>query len=108
MERVAQSGKIWLCPWDKYGYFKKETPMNTVVYDLFSSLELFGWLKSHSNWWVIGKWNEKHYAYPITITTAGRKAFEEWEKYDMEYVTGGLIEPGWRAKPSPTRRKPLS
>jgi hypothetical protein len=26
---------------------------------------------------------------------------EEWEKYDLEPVTGGMVEPGWVKLPSP-------
>ncbi len=53
------------------------------------------------DWWVIGDWSDQRYAAPVSLTDAGRAALANREQYDLEPVTGGLVEPGWQATPAP-------
>ncbi len=97
LERVAREGIVWMCPWDKYGRHGTD---GVYVFGLLGSTELFCWLNSHKDWWKRGRWSEKRCARSIRITDAGRAALANREQYDMEDVTGGLVEPGWVARPA--------
>ena len=101
-ERAAKHGTVWVCWWDKDRRHREEPqPDDLEVCSLISGMELLEWLKSHEDWWEIGEWSDERYAAPVTITTAGRAALENRDKYDLEPVTGGLVEPGWQAIPWP-------
>jgi len=100
-DRVAKQGTIWLCWWNKnrrHDYHNH--PDDLVVCGLIDGMELLEWLNSHKDWWIIGEWSDERYAAPVSLTDAGRAALAEREKYDMEPVTGGLVEPGWQAIPA--------
>ena len=47
------------------------------------------------------EYDEKRDAWPFRLTDAGRAALQDRDRYDMEPVYGGMVEPGWTATPSP-------
>jgi hypothetical protein len=105
MELAAELGTVWVCWWNKNGHHPDEgLPRDLMVHGLIDGMEFLEWLNSHKDWWVIGEWSDERYAAPVSITEAGRAAFADHERYDMELVTGGLVEPGWCAMPLPPRK----
>lgn len=99
MARAVEIGTIWVCWWDKEQ--RHRSPASDVkVCGLIDGMEFLGWLHSHEDWWTIGEWSDARYAAPVSITDAGRAAYGERARYDMEPVTGGLVEPGWSAIPA--------
>jgi hypothetical protein len=100
-ERCAREGKVWCCPWDKYGKHKSD---GVYVFGLLGSGEFFAWIESHPDWWKRGRWSEKRCARSIAITDAGRRALTERDKYDLEPIHGGMVEPGWICIPLPARK----
>jgi hypothetical protein len=103
MARVVELGTVWVCWWNKNRSHNdtKPLPPDLKVCGLIDGMELLEWLNSHKDWWVIGEWSDERYAAPVSLTDAGRAAFAERHRYDMELVTGGLVEPGWCAMPLP-------
>lgn len=111
MERVERIGTLWICWWNKNSHHderRARLPADLHVCGLIDGVELLEWMKSHDDWWEIGEWNDGRYAAPVRLTDAGRAALADRSRYDMEPVTGGLVEPGWIATPeiarSPSRR----
>jgi hypothetical protein len=98
--RIAEHGTLWICWWNKDGHHQKPYPDDLLVCGLITGCEIAGWLNTHPDWWLIGEWDDARYAAPVAITEAGRQALAEWEKYDMEPVEGGLVEPGWICTPA--------
>jgi hypothetical protein len=100
MEKVQRLGVVWWCIWNK-----KKMPelQDEHRCSLISGMELNEWIHRHRDWWRIGKWDEARYACPVRLTTAGRQALRDRARYDMEDVTGGLVEPGFIV--TPARRK---
>ena len=96
MERVASAGTLWWCNWNKRGL-----PEGTdeCRMGLISGMELAAWMQTHPDWWEIGAWDDARYAMPVALTAAGRDAFASRALYDLEPVTGGLVEPGWSCVP---------
>lgn len=74
------------------------------VFGLIGSNELFHWLDSHKDWWKRGRWSEKRCARSIRITDAGRTALTNRDRYDMEPIFGGMVEPGYLVTPWPRKR----
>lgn len=105
MERVAREGIVWMCPWDKYGRHKNGDGVH--VFGLLGSNEFYHWLDSHKDWWIRGRWSEKRCARSIRITDVGRRALKNRDKYDMESIFGGMVEPGYVVTPWP-RKKTVS
>lgn len=105
MERVAREGIVWMCPWDKYRRHKDGD--GVYVFGLIGSNEFYHWLDSHKDWWIRGRWSEKRCARSIRITDAGRRALKSRERYDMEPIFGGMVEPGYVVTPWP-RKKTVS
>lgn len=123
-EKVARLGVVWVCWWDKYHRHREERGRdgtwhcwidrersgppdeNFESYGLICGVELLRWLKSHRDWWKIGRWSEKRCASPVRITDAGRAALLEREKYDMEPLDCGMVEPGWTVVPARRRQPP--
>jgi hypothetical protein len=104
MQRVADLGTVWLCWWNKNRrHDENNLPADLVVHGLIDGTELLEWLNSHKDWWVIGDWSDERYAAPVRLTDAGRAALADRDRYDMELVTGGLVEPGWCAMPARCR-----
>lgn len=111
MERVAAlaPAPLWVCWWNKNRHHSPSPEAqyadgsgfrnDLLVCGLIDGCELAGWLNSHKDWWIIGEWSDERYAAPVTLTDAGRAALANRERYDMEPVTGGLVEPGWIARP---------
>lgn len=103
-DRVAWQGTVWVCWWNKNGRHDMKSiellPGDLVVLSLISGMELLEWLGAHKDWWVIGKWSDERYAAPVSLTDAGREALANRHLYDMEPVTGGLVEPGWTTVPA--------
>lgn len=104
-DRVAELGTLWICWWNKNRHHDRAGPLpaDLLVCGLIDGMELLNWLNSHKDWWNIGEWSHERYAAPVSLTDAGHAALAEREKYDMEMVTGGMVEPGWAAMPM--RRK---
>jgi hypothetical protein len=100
-ERVASLGTLWVCWWNKNRHHNEKTvPPDLLICGLIDGCELLEWLNSHPDWWVIGEWSEDRYAAPVSITPAGRAALASRERFDLEPVTGGLVEPGWECIPT--------
>lgn len=100
-ERVAREGLVWVCWWNKDRYHDRDNlPKDLEVFCLMTGMELVEWMKKHPTWWKIGKWSDKRYAAPVRLTPAGKRAVRKRKKYDMEPVTGGLVEPGWETTPA--------
>lgn len=101
MERVAKLGTLWMCWWNKNRHHDRTTaPPDLQIFGLIDGMEFLKWTRTHKDWWVIGEWSDERYAAPVSLTDAGRLALTERYKYDMEPVTGGLVEPGWIATPA--------
>jgi hypothetical protein len=98
MERVAREGKVWMCPWDKYGRHKNGD--GVYVFGLIGSNEFHAWLRSHADWWIHGRWSAKRCARSIQITDVGREALKHRQLYDMEPIHGGMVEPGFVVTPA--------
>jgi hypothetical protein len=117
MERVAALAPkpLWICWWNKDGHHRPSPSAqyadgsgfrdDLLVCGLIDGMELCEWLRSHNDWWTIGEWSDERYAAPVTLTDAGRAALTNRAAYDMEPVTGGLVEPGWEAIPLPLEVK---
>ncbi len=113
MERVAALAPepLWICWWNKNRHHGPSPSAqysdgsgyreDLLICGLIDGIELLEWMRSHNDWWVIGAWSDERYAAPVTLTDAGRVALANRERYDMEPVTGGLVEPGWEAIPAP-------
>ena len=84
---------------DATAHRREHQPDDLKVCGLIDGMELVHWLKTHPEWTTTGDWSDERYAAPVWITEAGRTALENRHLYDMEPVEGGLVEPGWRAKP---------
>jgi hypothetical protein len=97
MERVANLGTLWFCVWNKARLPQLSDEMRCGLID---GLEYLEWIDSHSDWWIKGKWDDARYAFPLQLTDAGRIALADRDQYDMEPVTGGLVEPGWICTPA--------
>jgi hypothetical protein len=102
MEKVNRLGTVYVCWWNKNRRHDDTQPLpeDLQVCGLIDGLELLAWLKSHPDWWTIGAWSKERYAAPVSLTGAGRRALRQRSRYDMEPVTGGLVEPGWIASPA--------
>lgn len=109
MEKVDRLGTLWCCWWDKKGKFSKGSfaegristaPADVYVFGLFDASEFLEWTKRHPDWWIVGEWSDERYAAPVSLTDAGREALRNRHLYDMEPVTGGMVEPGWIATPA--------
>jgi hypothetical protein len=109
-DRVAELGTVWLCWWNKNRHHDTTKdgalPDDLRVSGLIDGMELLEWLNSHKDWWVIGEWSDERYAAPVSLTPAGRAALANRELYDLEPVTGGLVEPGWICVPAPAGSAP--
>lgn len=105
MERVAAlppQQPLWVCWWNKNRHHDyAHIPLDLLICGLSGGMVLSEWLNSHKDWWIIGEWSDARYAAPVTLTDAGRAALANRAAYDMEPVTGGLVEPGWEAIPLP-------
>lgn len=99
-ERVARHGVVWFCVWDQSRRHPHPTPDDVEACGLIDGLELLEWLESHADWWEIGDWSDERYARPVRLTEAGCAALANRHLYDLEPVTGGLVEPGWQAVPA--------
>lgn len=107
MERVARQGTVWCCWWDKAGRYRDKDnppPDDLLVCGLIGAMELLDWMGRHKDWWIVGEWSDARYAAPVSLTAAGKKALAERDRYDMEPVYGGMVEPGWQAVPLPKAR----
>jgi hypothetical protein len=97
MEKVAALGTVWWCIWNK---IRREERTDEVRCCLISGMELNEWMMTHPDWWDVGEWDDERYGRPVKLTEVGRIALAEREKYDMEPVTGGLVEPGFIVVPA--------
>jgi|SRR5882672_10609801 len=105
MERIAREGTLYICLWNKH---RMEERPDEVLLCLISGNELIDWMHRHRDWFLIGPQNKERWTNPVSLTAAGIRALAEREKYDMEPVHGGLIEPGWQAVPSPPAKPATS
>ena len=101
LELIALHNPLYICWWDKAGRYKVKTntPPDEWACGLITGMEMLHWLEAHPDWTQIGEWSDERYAAPVHITDSGRDALANRERYDMEPVEGGLVEPGWRAIP---------
>ncbi len=102
MERVAETGTIYVCWWNKNRHHDEAARAisDLKICGLIDGMELLEWLNSHKEWWIIGEWSDERYAAPVSLTDVGREALANRHLYDMEPVTGGLVEPGWETIPT--------
>ena len=102
LERIARQGPqpLFICWWNKDRRHREPHPEDLKVCGLIDGMELASWLRSHPDWTEMGEWDKERCAQPVYITDAGRQALGEREKYDLEPVMGGLMEPGWQATPA--------
>ena len=98
MERIAEHGTLWFTPWNKS---RREEAADELREGLIGGMELLDWVERHKDWFESGEWSSERDARPYRLTDAGRAALADRATYDMEPVYGGLVEPGWRAIPSP-------
>lgn len=98
MERALKHNPLWFCIWNKRGLPELENEWRDA---LISGMKIQEWMRAHKPWFRVGKWNEERYATPVRLTPAGRWALRHRMRYDMEPVTGGLVEPGWSCTPAP-------
>jgi len=113
MERVAAAGTLWVCWWNKDRHHPPSPSAqyadgsgyrgDLLVCGLLDGCQLSEWLHSHEDWWIIGEWSDERYASPVQLTDAGRTALANRSQYDMERVTGGLVEPGRECTPLPRK-----
>ena len=99
LERIALHNPLYICPWDKYGFHRKDTTEDLLVLGLIDGNSMWPWLISHPGWTRRGEWSEERCAWPIYITGAGRRALTKRPEFDMETVVGGMVDPGWQAVP---------
>ena len=106
LERIAEQNPLYVCWWNKNCQLNFDQPQDgdLLVCSLLEGNEILDWLNSHRGWTTIGDWSEERYAAPVWITDQGRDALLHREKYDLEPVRNGLVEPGWDAVP--TEHKP--
>jgi hypothetical protein len=100
MSRIVDHGTLWFCVWNKRRLDEKPDEWRDC---LIGGMEILEWMNRHPDWFVYGEWNDDRYAFPVQLTDAGRAALHERQKYDMEPVFGGLVEPGWQAIPLPAQ-----
>ena len=98
MERVEELGGVWWTPWNKS---RRQQLADEQRDCLLSGMERREWFDAHPDWWAIGEWSSEREACLIELTEAGRTALVQRHLYDMEPVTGGLVEPGWSCVPAP-------
>ena len=110
LEKIAEHDPLWICWWDKAGRHSERSlegrwvathPPDVEVFGLIDGMEFLDWMKVHPDWLEIGEWSDERYATPVRITDAGRAALTDRDKYDMEPVLGGLVEPGFEVVPAP-------
>ena len=101
LERIAENNPLHICWWDKNRRHRQdeEAPDDLMACSLIVGMEILHWLKAHPEWTTIGEWSEERCAVPVHITDRGLEALANRERYDMEPVEGGLVEPGWKAIP---------
>ena len=100
LERAGELDPLWCCWWDKRG-FHKPPAVDVESFCLLSGMEFLDWIQNdHPDWVEIGEWDDERYAAPVRLTAAGRDALAHRERYDMEPVRGGLVNPGWEAIPA--------
>ena len=98
MSRILDHGTLWFCVWNQRRLDEQPDEWRD---GLISGMEILEWMNRHPDWFVSGVWNAARYAFPVQLTDAGRAALHERQKYDLEPVFGGLVEPGWQAIPGP-------
>lgn len=96
MERCAEHNPLWFCVWNKE---RRDEGPDEWRDCLIGGMDILGWMDQHPDWFVKGEWSDERYAMPVSLTDAGRVALAEREKYDMEDVYGGLVEPGYVVTP---------
>lgn len=97
MERCARHNPLWFCCWNKLRLPEAADELRSC---LMSGMDYNDWIQRHRSWFRLGKWDDKRYAMPIRLTALGRRALKEREKYDMEPVFYGLVEPGYISIPA--------
>jgi hypothetical protein len=103
MERCLECNPLWWCIWNKKRMPELEDEWRSGLLD---GMELMEWIDAHRRWFRIGKWNDTRYARPVRLSPPGRVALEHRHLYDLEPVTGGLVEPGWESIPLPLNTAP--
>ena len=96
MEKMERFGTLYIDPWNRG---RRDQLEDEERFGLLGWMETGTWFEDHEDWFIIGDWDEELRAWPYQITDAGRAALQDRERYDMEPVRGGLVEPGWQATP---------
>lgn len=99
MERLARYGVVHVCPWAK-NRSSKAGP-NEAIEGLLGWNEFASWLwGEHRPWFGRGTWDERRQTWAYWLTAAGRSALRRRSPRDDALpVYGGLVEPGWSARP---------
>lgn len=87
-DQVASSNPLWWCWWNKNKHHKVERS-DLYLSGLLDGMELRVWLETHPDWWQIGEWDEDHFAAPVRLTAAGKRALNNRHLYDLEPVQFG-------------------
>lgn len=108
---AANGGEVRICPWDEKkvwtegrGYHRLDPIPGEFRFDLLGFMETFSWFdRAHPDWFTVDEadWDEERQTHLYRLTDAGRAALADRERYDMEPVEGGLVEPGWQTVPLP-------
>ena len=101
MQAAADHGAVWVNPWNNRRLPETE---DTYRFGLLGWQEMASWFQDqHSDWFEHGEWDDERCAAPIRLTDAGRQALQERDRYDMDAVFGGMVEPGWTCLPAERR-----
>ena len=105
MEQMEEHGTLWVCIWNKR---RLPTAEDEFRDGLMGWEEKQSWFTDqHPDWFVIGgrdEYDDERDAWPYRLTDAGRAALQDRDRYDMEPVYGGMVEPGWTATPLPRQK----
>ena len=103
MEAMVEHGQVWVTPWNQG---RRPQAPDTFRFGLLDWNEHRSWFnEQHPDWFEHGEWDNERGAAPIRLTDAGQQALQERERYDMEPMFGGMVEPGFMVTPAPRRQR---
>lgn len=98
MERLARYGIVHVCPWAKHR--SNRAGPNEIIEGPLTWGEFATWIKQHRPWFLWGAWDDRRQTVSYWLTPAGRAAVRRRPARDDSLpVHGGLVEPGWSARP---------
>jgi hypothetical protein len=98
MERLARYGIVHVCPWAKHR--SSSAGQNELIECPLTWCEFATWIQQHRSWFRWGAWDDRRQTVAYWLTPAGRAAARRKPARDDALpVHGGLVEPGWKARP---------